>query len=123
MRSTFVHAASLDMSDGPSDADIAAPGAAITVELCGHWEHSPPCPVAPHHTRAIRADGSVQIRTLFAVEPDDEPAVRQRIDHALRAGELARPDGVTRWTVRSSGRADVDDAEREHAGRLGREPA
>ena len=44
----FVHEAFLSMAPGN---DIAAPGAAITVELCGRWEHEPPCPLAPHHTR------------------------------------------------------------------------
>ena len=36
----------------PAPADDGAPGAAVTVALCGHWEHPPPCPLAPHHTRA-----------------------------------------------------------------------
>ena len=30
------------------DADVQAPGAAVTVALCGHWEHEPPGPLAPH---------------------------------------------------------------------------
>ena len=29
------------------DADVRAPGAAVTVVLCGHWDHEPPCPLAP----------------------------------------------------------------------------
>ena len=32
-----------------------APGGAITVALCGSWDHEPPCPLAPHHTRAHRS--------------------------------------------------------------------
>jgi hypothetical protein len=43
-----VHAATLLMADAAADA--AAPGAAITVALCGSWEHPPPCPLAAHHT-------------------------------------------------------------------------
>jgi hypothetical protein len=51
MRRTFAHYADVDLDPGGADD---APGAAITVELCGHWEHEPPCPVAAHHTAAAR---------------------------------------------------------------------
>jgi hypothetical protein len=40
----------------PPGADERAPGAAVTVAPCGHWEHEPPCPLAPHHVRAARAE-------------------------------------------------------------------
>jgi hypothetical protein len=54
------------------DADTAAPGAAITMFLCGSWEHDGPCPLAPHHTRATRDGSHLRIRVLFAVEPELE---------------------------------------------------
>lgn len=96
----FVHEAVLIMEPG---TDIRAPGAAITVELCGHWQHSPPCPVAPHHTLASRAGREVRVRTLFAAEPAVAGTVRQRIDRALSGGHLHGPDGVTtRWQLRTS---------------------
>jgi hypothetical protein len=41
MRQPFAHDAVLAM---PAGGDLGAPGAAITVALCGHWEHAPPCP-------------------------------------------------------------------------------
>ncbi|MEX5721628.1 hypothetical protein [Geodermatophilus maliterrae] len=45
----FAHDGLLSMEPG---ADDRAPGGVITVALCGSWEHEPPCPLAPHHTRA-----------------------------------------------------------------------
>jgi hypothetical protein len=36
MREAFAHEAVLVMEP---DADMRAPGAAITVALCGHWDH------------------------------------------------------------------------------------
>ena len=67
----FVHEAAIELADG---ADPRAPGGAITVALCGHWEHEPPCRW-PHH---------------WIVE-------------ALQSGQQAGPDGqVSRWTVRKA---------------------
>ncbi len=80
MREAFAHEAFLRMEAG---ADTRAPGAAITVALCGHWEHPPPCPLAPHRSHARRVAGTVHVRTLFAVEPSLEGSVRQRIESAL----------------------------------------
>ena len=51
----FVHEATVELADG---ADPRALGGAITVALCGHWEHEPPCRW-PHHTDITAAgDGS-----------------------------------------------------------------
>jgi len=118
MRRSFAHVAELLMDP---TADTRSPGAAITVALCGDWDHSPPCPLAPHHSRAHRVGAVVHVRTLFAVEPRWTDAVRQRIDGALRTGELTGPDGaITRWQLRSSGSAAVSQDEADHAARLTR---
>lgn len=109
MRHAYAHDAVLDL---PSDADLAAPGAAITSALCGHWEHPPPCPLAPHHT-ATRRDGTdVHLRILFATEPEREDEVRARIGAALTA-----------WNVRSTHSAPVRPDERAHVGRLAGSPS
>jgi hypothetical protein len=116
MRQAFVHEAVLAM---PPGADPQAPGAAITVELCGHWEHEPPCPLAPHHTTAERVADEVLLRTLFAAESSAEGVVRERIDAALSRGQLAGPDGtVTRWELRASRPSEVTAGEGDHAARL-----
>ncbi|HET9517101.1 MAG TPA: hypothetical protein VFO77_05185 [Actinoplanes sp.] len=118
MRQAFAHEAVLVLEP---DADIRAPGAAITVALCGHWDHQPPCPLAAHHTRTERVGGLVQIRTLFAAEPDTEDLVRQRINDALSGGQLLGPDAVvTHWRLRSSGPSEVTAEEADHAERLTR---
>jgi hypothetical protein len=93
----FVHEATIDLAVG---ADPRAPGGGITVALCGHWEHEPPCRW-PHHTD-ITPDGERHlVRTVFTVTPEEEPAVRQRIVEALASGHQAGPDGrISRWTLR-----------------------
>lgn len=105
VRKAFAHEAVLSMAPG---ADDRAPGAAVTVELCGHWEHDPPCPVAPHHSCAERVSGDVRLRILFAAEVERETEVRHRIDMALSAGQLRGPNGLsTDWTLLSSRRSAV----------------
>ncbi len=116
LRVAFAHEAILSMSP---DADSRALGAAITVALCGHWDHEPPCPLAPHHTSAARVGADVHLRTLFAVEPRREAGIRQRIEAALAGGVLVGPDDrVTRWQVRRVGASTVLASEAEHAQRL-----
>ena len=104
MRHAFAHDAVIALAP---DADIAAPGGAVTAELCGHWEHPPPCPLAPHHPAAQRRGARVHLRILFATEPEREAEVRTRIGRALAA-----------WDVRSSAAGAVRREERAHAGRL-----
>jgi hypothetical protein len=115
-RQAFAHDAVVTMEAG---GDTRAPGAAITVALCGHWEHEPPCPLAPHRTGARQDGDQVRLRVLFAAEPAAEAEVRRRIDAALSAGALALPDGGTaRWRLRSARPGQVRDDEAEHAERL-----
>ena len=106
MRLAYAHDAVLEM---PAEADERAPGGAITVALCGHWEHEPPCPLAPHATGATRDGGTVRLRILYATEPHRVAEVRRRIDEALAAGE---------WQLVSSGCSRIESQERDHARRL-----
>jgi hypothetical protein len=116
MRQAFAHEAVLVMA---AEQDERAPGAAITVELCGHWEHEPPCPLAPHHTATERRDERVYLRVLFAVHGEQEAEVRRRIDSALAAGQLTGPEGnVTHWRLDSSRPAPLSGDEDRHAARL-----
>lgn len=116
MRTAFAHYASLQLAAGGDDA---APGAAITVALCGHWEHEGPCPLAPHHTGTARFGDDLRVRTLFAVEPELENEVRQLIEAALANGRLVGPDGITTsWRLISSARGGVLDEDVHHAARL-----
>ncbi|GAB3978739.1 hypothetical protein GCM10029978_072250 [Actinoallomurus acanthiterrae] len=116
MRRAFAHDAVVVMEAG---GDVRAPGAAITVALCGHWEHEPPCPLAPHQTAAERAGDQVRLRVLFATEPAAETEVRDRIVEALSRSRLDGPDGVTtRWRLLSERLSPVRDDEHEQAERL-----
>jgi len=116
-RAAYAHDAVVILDSG---GDSRAPGGAITVALCGHWDHQPPCPLAPHHTDATPAgDDTVRLRVLFAAEPHDEPRVRALIGKALSSGRLTGPDGrVTRWMVKSSSAGSIRADEADHAARL-----
>ncbi|MFF3327729.1 hypothetical protein [Streptomyces sp. NPDC002889] len=116
MRRAFALEATVIMEAG---ADVRAPGAAITVALCGHWEHEPPCPLSPHHTAAEQSRDEVRLRVLFAAEPEQEAEVRGRIRAALDRGGLEGPDGLTaRWQLREAHPSRVRPDEEGHARRL-----
>lgn len=117
MRHAFAHDAILTMD---ADGDVRAPGAAITVALCGHWEHEPPCPLAPHHTAATREGDEVRLRVLFVAESTDEDEIRTRINRALAGGRIDDAQGRrTHWRLRGTSRGSLRDDETEHAQRLG----
>ena len=116
VRNAYAHDAVVLLDPG---GDERAVGAAITVELCGGWEHPPPCPLAPHHTRSHLTDGLVRVRVLFATEPEREAEVRAGIDAALGRGGLTGPDGVrTNWQLHDSCGGTVEAEEVTHAQRL-----
>src|SRR5512137_981048 len=92
------HEAVLDLED---DDGAAAPGASVTVELCGHWQHEGPCRW-PHSTSVVSlVDRVLTVRVLYAASPPDLPEVRARIAAGLDRGGLEGPDGrLHRWRVR-----------------------
>ena len=109
-RYPYVHEATLRLSDG---TEPAAVGAAVTVELCGHWEHEGGCRW-PHNS-AIRPDGrGAAFRTLFVAPPHEESEVRNRIERALRASR--------EWTVTSTASRPLTVDEHDLAERLDRPP-
>jgi hypothetical protein len=115
MRQAFVHQAFLVIEP---EADERAPGASVTVALCGHWDHEPPCPLSPHYVHTDQVGDELHVRVLFATEPETETEVRRRIDLAL-AGRWQFPDGfMTPWQLRGSGPDDVSPRESSHAERL-----
>jgi hypothetical protein len=116
-RAAYAHDAVLILDPG---GDSRAPGGAITVALCGHWDHEPPCPLAPHRTDTTPdGDDTVRLRVLFAADPADEERVRSLITEALSTRRLTGPDGrVTRWMVQSTAAGTIRPDEAEHAARL-----
>ena len=115
-REAYAHDAVLDLDPG---GDVGAPGAAITVALCGSWSHEPPCPLAPHHTRVHRSGSEVTLRLLFAAEPEEEPKVRALVEEALARGWGDGPDGTrTGWTLIWARASPVLPEEEDHGRRL-----
>jgi hypothetical protein len=99
----YVHEAELQLGE---DTDAAAVGAAVTVALCGHWEHEPPCRWP--HNNAV--DGSGMFRTLFIAPEDEEEHVRELITAALADGQS--------WQIVRVGPRDLAPSERDLAERL-----
>ena len=81
-------------------SDERALGGAVTVALCGHWEHDGDCRW-PHLTvTETAAGGLVHVRTTVTVAEDEEDEVRRRFREALATGALTGPDGaVSRWRL------------------------
>jgi hypothetical protein len=123
MRQAYAHEARLELDP---DGDERAPGAAVTVALCGHWEHEPPCRV-PHHSDVVARNGDrLIVRVVFACPPDDAGAVRHALASALDAGALAVPgprDAVpTRWQVLDQAASTISESELALAARLTAHP-
>jgi hypothetical protein len=100
-REVYAHTATLRLGTG---VDPRAVGAAVTVELCGHWEHEGDCRW-PHLSEIAPGDPAA-FRTVFVADLDEAGHVRARISSALRA--------AAGWTVLKDGPAEptVDERER-----------
>jgi hypothetical protein len=123
-RRAYAHDAVVAMQP---DGSPNAIGGAITAALCGHWDHTPPCPLAPHYVTALPDGETVAVRILFATEPSNERRVRSLIAEALAAGHLTGPEGgVTTWQLSSDEASTVRRDEQDHAAGLvahGSEPS
>jgi hypothetical protein len=102
----FVIEAELVLHEG---FDPAGVGAAVTVELCGHWEHDGPCRW-PHNSAIETERDPGRFRTLFVADKREAALVRDRIETALHS-ELG-------WRLVSVRSRPVADAERTLAERL-----
>ena len=105
----YVHVAEIGLN---ADVDPADVGAAVTLELCGAWQHQGACRWP--HNNEIQGDGPFLLRVLFLAGEADEPAVRQRIETALRSS--------ADWSVVSSSARPIEPIERALAARLSGAP-
>jgi len=111
VRAAFVQEVGLRLAPG---ADAAAAGAAVTVALCGHWEHEGPCRWPHNNRETITRDDLLRLRTIFVCAPDEEAEVRARIDDGLRAS--------SNWEVVSAHGRPVAPDEQLLAARLAATP-
>ena len=89
MKRSFVQCAEVLLE---SDAEAAAPGGAVTVALCGHWDHAGPCRW-PHETSVTWDGRQGKVRVVFVADEEEEQQVRESIARALTGGECVGPDG------------------------------
>ncbi len=115
-RKAFAHDAVVTMRDG---ASLNALGGAISKALCGAWDHSPPCPLAPHFVSSVADGEAVAVRVVFATEPSNERRVRDLIGEALAVGQLTVPDGgIACWELRSASPGTLREDEEDLAAEL-----
>lgn len=108
MRRTLVQCAELWLEP---DADPAAPGGAVTLALCGSWDHAGPCRW-PHRTSAVWDERRGRVRVVFEAEAEDEDRVRALIDRALAGGACAGPGGkLSRWVATEQGAGVLGESE------------
>lgn len=83
-RRPYVLEAKLHLAAG---VDSAAVGAAVTTELCGHWQHDGGCRW-PHNNEIYdEAENRLAtFRTLWVAPEAEEAEVRTRIERALNDG-------------------------------------
>jgi hypothetical protein len=101
----YVHMAAASLA---AAVDPSTVGAAVTVELCGRWQHRGVCRWP--HNNDVRGQEPTQFRVLFVADERDEFEVRRRIEKALRSARG--------WSVLSSGPRPVRPSERALAARL-----
>ena len=95
----FVVEADLALGEG---CDPAAVGAAVTAELCAHWEHEGACRW-PHNNAIDAERRPARFRTVAVAEPGETDHVAERIRMALADG--------TGWQLRSARTRPVADDE------------
>ena len=80
--------------------DSRAPGGAVTVALCGHWEHEGDCRWPHLSTIEETPDGAYRLTVDFDASDAEVEEVVRKIYGGLATNYLRGPDGrETTWTV------------------------
>ena len=80
------------------DADKRSPGAAVTVALCGHWEHDGSCRWPHYSSISTDENGLLRLVVEFDAPVNELKEVTTRIEGALKARQLEGPDGrLSKW--------------------------
>ena len=86
------------------DADERAPGGAVTVSLCGQWDHEGLCRWPHYSTLEPLADGLSRLVVDFNAAPQDVELVRAKIKAGVETERLIGPDGIlSKWRVCKKG--------------------
>jgi hypothetical protein len=80
--------AELDLSPG---TDPRAPGGAVTVGLCGQWDHEGPCRW-PHHSRIDTSVNPARLHVVVATDDGRTGEILNRVETSLARDE--------RWSLR-----------------------
>src|SRR5260221_57133 len=120
MKRSFVQCAEVLLEP---DANPAAPGGAVTMALCGSWDHAGVCRW-PHQTSAAWEEQRGRVRVVFVADAEDENHVRALIDRALASGECVGPDGRrSRWEVTERGAGVLSESEEALGARIAVSPS
>ena len=76
-----------------AEADTRALGGAVTVALCGHWEHEGECRW-PHYSQLAQQGDIQQLIVEFTCPADELDEVVGRISQAIALGKQCGPDGL-----------------------------
>ena len=78
------HVIQADVAFDPG-ADTRAPGGAVTIALCGSWDHDGSCRW-PHQTAVDTSSPHAIVRVVYVVDDDELGHVRNLIESALTRG-------------------------------------
>ena len=82
------------------DGDSRAPGGAVTVALCGHWDHEGACRWPHLSTITEVDDGCHELIVQFDASLEEVDVVEKKVREALERGCLVGPDGrETTWSL------------------------
>lgn len=91
----FTHWATVEVVNG----DTRAIGAAVTVALCGHWDHAGSCRW-PHLTTLEAVGPMFAVTVAYTCADEERSHVESLIADAIASGTLRGPDGkFTNWKV------------------------
>ena len=96
----FAFEAELELAPG---TDPRAPGGAVTMALCGHWDHEGPCRW-PHNSRMDTSVARARLRTVIVADDETKHEVVARIEGGLRADARWSVLDCTTGTIRSDER-------------------
>ena len=102
MNETYAHKLTFHLSLSVEGAcDSRAPGGAVTVALCGHWDHEGECRWPHLSTITEGDDGCHELIVQFDASLEEVEVVEEKVREALEQGRLIGPDGrETTWSLK-----------------------